>query len=128
MTDMSCISRRTDRAAWNVKVLDLETGDRRRRDFSDSDWGSTEAALEAAKAYRDAMLALRPADTSARRYRKQRREQRDADAIAESRYLAVAKRLLSEAEQQERRERNAVYVEAARADVQRVLTIYGVRP
>lgn len=134
MKDMTYITRKADRDAWMVRVIFYSIDVRCSKSFSDAVHGGKDGSLQAAMAFRDEFVAqwqtLAEWQTEANRNGavNRRREYNDKQAIAEARTLGEAKRVLTEAEQADRRKRNAVYIEAARADVQRVLTMYGVRP
>ena len=123
MTDMTYITRKGDRDAWMVRVIFYTINVRCSRSFSDATHGGKDASLRAAMEFRDAFVAQwsQLADWQTEQNRNDAMRRRMAQTVGE------AKRLLVDAERKERRDRNAVYVEAARADVQRVLTTYGVQ-
>lgn len=123
MSDMTYITRKGDRDAWMVRVIFYTINVRCSRSFSDATHGGKDESLRAAMEFRDAFVAQwsHLADWQTEQNRNDAMRRRMAQTVGE------AKRLLVDAERKERRERNAVHVEAARADVQRVLTTYGVQ-
>lgn len=133
MKDMQYITRKADRDAWMVRVIFYSIDVRCSKSFSDATHGGKDQALQAAMAYRDAFAAqwgpLAEWQTEANRqgHVTRRKEYVERQAIAQARMVGEAKRVLTKAEQAERRKRNAAFIEAARADVERVLTTYGVQ-